>query len=231
MGENGSGKSAVSRTALDEDQTFVFADLAGFTALTEAHGNEQAADLAAEFADLVRELLPAHGAKEVKAIGDAMMLRVERADQAVLLGSGIVAETRSRSRFPAVHIGMDTGPATERGGDWFGATVNVAARVAGAAGGNEVLITEATHAAAGSVEKIEFARRPPQHFHNVSEPVGLFAVRGAGDSSGALPIDPVCRMAIDADHCAGCLIHNGVEYCFCSLECARAFASSPDTYT
>ena len=55
--------------------TFLFADLAGFTALTEAHGDEHAADLVAEFCSRVRALLPEHDAEEVKAIGDALMLR------------------------------------------------------------------------------------------------------------------------------------------------------------
>jgi class 3 adenylate cyclase len=56
-------------------QTFLFADLSGFTALTEAHGDEQAADLVGGFCVAVRQLLAAHQAQEVKTIGDALMLR------------------------------------------------------------------------------------------------------------------------------------------------------------
>ncbi len=65
--------------------TFLFADLAGFTALTEAHGDEEAADLAAEFFDCVRDLLPDYGGEEVKTIGDAVMVRCDRPDAAVEL--------------------------------------------------------------------------------------------------------------------------------------------------
>ena len=50
-------------------QTFLFADLSGFTALTEAHGDEQAADLVGGFCVAVRQLLDAHQAQEVKTIG------------------------------------------------------------------------------------------------------------------------------------------------------------------
>jgi adenylate cyclase len=53
-------------------QTFLFADLSGFTALTEAHGDEQAADLTGGFCVAVRGLLAEHQAHEVKAIGDAL---------------------------------------------------------------------------------------------------------------------------------------------------------------
>ena len=50
------------------EQTFAFADLAGYTALTEAHGDEQAADTAAEFFATIRALLADHDAEEVNAV-------------------------------------------------------------------------------------------------------------------------------------------------------------------
>jgi class 3 adenylate cyclase len=53
--------------------TFCFIDLAGFTALTEAHGDEDAADLATSFAVLARSAL-APGDQLVKTIGDAVLL-------------------------------------------------------------------------------------------------------------------------------------------------------------
>src|SRR5207248_4586217 len=55
--------------------TFLFADLAGFTALSEAHGDREAANVAAEFATAVRPLLPSRRAQEIKTIGDALMIR------------------------------------------------------------------------------------------------------------------------------------------------------------
>ena len=57
------------------------------------------------------------------------------------------------------------------------------------------------------------------------------AVRQGAHSSSGLPIDPVCRMAVDPWHGAGRLTHEGVEYCFCSLGCAGAFAQHPNRYT
>src|SRR5438445_10056453 len=66
--------------------TFMFADIAGFTALTEAHGDEQAATLVADFGDGVKSELPAFGGTQIKTIGDALMLRIDDPRQAVLLG-------------------------------------------------------------------------------------------------------------------------------------------------
>lgn len=66
---------------------------------------------------------------------------------------------------------------------------------------------------------------------NVAKPVALFeAHRRAERSPEGLPIDPVCRMAVDPEHEAGTLRHDGVRYHFCSLECARAFTEAPDRY-
>ena len=213
-------------------QTFLFADLSGFTALTEAHGDEQAADLVGGFCVAVRQLLDAHQAQEVKTIGDALMLRTGDAAAAIRLGLCIVHDVGARHGFPLVRVGMHTGPAVERGGDWFGATVNLAARVSAAAGGGEALLTEVTKAAVGQVAGVELRERGRWSFRNVAAPVPMYAaIRQGAHSVSGLPIDPVCRMAVDPWHGAGRLTHQGVEYCFCSLGCAGAFAKHPSRYT
>jgi adenylate cyclase len=212
------------------EHTFLFADLAGFTALTEAHGDEESADLAGEFFAAVRDLLGEHGAEEIKTIGDAVMLRAASAGNAVRLGLAIVSEVGAQHGFPGIRVGMHTGPATERSGDWFGATVNIAARVSGAAGSGEVLVTDATRAA-GDGEHIDFHERGRREFKNVAEPLLIYAavVKGGGNPT-ELPTDPVCRMAVEPARCAGYLIHEGIEYHFCSLRCAQAFAAAPERH-
>jgi adenylate cyclase len=213
-------------------QTFLFADLSGFTALTEAHGDEQAADLVGGFCGAVRRLLAAHQAQEVKTIGDALMLRSADAAAAIQLGLCIVHDVGAQHGFPLVRVGMHTGPAVERWGDWFGATVNLAARVSAAAAGGEALVTAATRDAAGELAGMELRERGRWTFRNVTEPVPVYAaVRQGARSSAGLPIDPVCRMAVDPWHSAGRLTHQGVEYCFCSLGCAGTFAQHPARYT
>jgi len=213
-------------------QTFLFADLSGFTALTEAHGDEQAADLVGGFCVAVRRLLAAHQAQEVKSIGDALMLRTGDAAAAIRLGLCIVHDVGAQHGFPLVRVGMHTGPAVERGGDWFGATVNLAARLSAAAAGGDALLTATTRTAAGDVHGVELRERGRWTFRNVTEPVPVYAaVRQGARSPAGLPIDPVCRMAVDPWHSAGRLTHEGVEYCFCSLGCAGAFAQHPATYT
>ena len=93
--------------------TFLFADIAGFTALTEAHGDEQAAQLVADFCDAVRAELPSFGATQIKTIGDALMLRIVDPAQAVLLGLRIAHDSLSGHGAPAVRVGLHHGPAIE----------------------------------------------------------------------------------------------------------------------
>jgi class 3 adenylate cyclase len=214
------------------EHTFLFADLAGFTALTEAHGDEDAAELAGDYSEQVRKLLPDHDADLVKTIGDAVMVRVAKADAAVDLGLRIVHELGARHGAPPVRVGIHTGPAVERAGDWYGATVNIAARVSGLAAGGEVLVTAATRSAAGDPEGVEFRARGSHELKNVREPVLVHAAsRTAARDDEGLEIDPVCRMSVDPGRAAGKLVYEGDEYCFCSLECAARFASSPSEYT
>jgi len=212
------------------EQTFAFADLAGFTALTEAHGDEQAADLAAEFSRSAADLLSRHGAVQIKTIGDALMLRVDEPAEAITLGLALTGELMAEHGYPAIRVGMHTGPAVERSGDWFGAAVNLAARISGLAAGSEVLLSQATMAQAGEVDGVRFDERGQQRLRNVSEPITIFAALSESRAPRESLIDPVCRMAIDPCRAAGTLTHEEREYHFCSLACAARFAADPETY-
>lgn len=215
-----------------DSQTFLFADLAGFTALTSAMGDESAADVAADFSERVRELASDHGSECIKAIGDAVMVRSTEAVGAIRLAICLANDVGGRHFFPTVRVGMHTGPAIERDGDWFGGTVNLAARVSGEARGGEVLLTDTTRDAAGTVEGIELREHGRRVLKNIHDPVVLYAAAPEGKTKAdGLPMDPVCRMAVDPTHCAGILRHKGTEYHFCSLACASAFGADPARFT
>lgn len=212
------------------EATFVFADVAGFTAITEVHGDEAAADLVARFGTRVSTCTAAHGAELVKTVGDAVMLRVERAADAVVLALVIVHELMRDHGVPVVRAGMHSGPALERGGDWFGASVNIAARVAAEAAGGEVLVSEQTRTQAGEIERVVFVARGVRRLRNVREPLALFAATRTDADDPRLVIDPVCRMALDPDRAAGTLRHAEESFYFCSLACVGEFARDPAAY-
>jgi adenylate cyclase len=121
--------------------TFLFADLVAFTRFTARHGDERAADVATAFARDVGALAGAYGCEVVKSVGDGVLVRGEDSGAAIALARRIVA-LAAQSHLPPLRVGLDTGPAVRRGGDWFGSTVNTASRVTAAACAGELLMTE-----------------------------------------------------------------------------------------
>ncbi len=213
-----------------EQLTFLFADLAGFTALTEAHGDERAAELATEFCKRMGRLAAEFGGEITKTIGDAAMIRCGSASAAIELGLRIVESEGRRTDFPAVRVGMNSGPAVQANGDWFGNTVNVAARVAALAAAGEVALTKATFDLAADLEDVEFEHLGYRTLRNVHQPVGLLRASHKGTSVGEVTVDPVCRMAIADHEGIGSLCFAGRTFHFCSMACAHRFAADPQRY-
>ena len=211
------------------DSTFLFADIAGYSALTEAHGDEAAADLAADFSRGVADAAGEQG-EVVKTIGDAVMLRFDDAGEAVRLGLRIPHEVWTGHGLPAAAVGMHRGAAVERHGDWFGSAVNVAARLAGLAAGGEVLVSRTVREAAGAVPGVHFEDQGEKSLRNLAAPVGVFAAEL--DEHPSLPeqVDPVCRMMVAAGREAGRREHGGAEYRFCSSECLERFVADPESH-
>jgi adenylate cyclase len=217
---------------MTDSATFGFADIAGFTALTEAHGDEAAFALVGDFIKAVKKELPAVGGEHVKTIGDAVMLRIPNPGDAIALGLCIANDLMLDHGAPAVRVGLHHGPAVESEGDYFGASVNLAARVSALASGGEVLVTGGTAALVPDLEGVFYESRGRQALKNVAEPIEVFAAMRMGSSTdGPLPMDPVCRMVVDPERAAGRLIHDGEAYFFCSLSCAGTFAQQPERYS
>jgi adenylate cyclase len=210
--------------------TFLFADIAGFTALTEAHGDEQAVQLVEDFASAVQAELPPVDGEYVKTVGDALMLRVPDPADAVRLGLWITRNALRGHQAPSVRVGCNHGSAVERAGDYFGTTINVAARVSALARGGELLVTGNTAALAPDLEGVLYESRGRQALRNVAEPVEIFAVVGVDENADHLAIDPVCQMAVDPERAIGRLTLEGKAYYFCSLTCVAAFAQHSERY-
>jgi class 3 adenylate cyclase len=147
--------------------TFLFADLVGFTRFTVKHGDDRAAELAVSFQERVCSLAASLGCHVIKTIGDAVMVRSDNSHAALELGRGIL-DLAEHERFPLVRVGIDTGPAVERNNDWFGSTVNTAARVTSAANAGELLMTERTRDACAGACELELRERGRHHLEGLS---------------------------------------------------------------
>jgi adenylate cyclase len=159
------------------------------------------------------------------------MLRIPAPDDAVLLGLRIAHDLMTEHGAPAVRVGLHHGPAVERNGDYFGTSVNLAARVSALASGGEVLLTGQTAALVPDLGGVLYESRGRQTLRNVAEPIEIFAALRVGETTvGRLPVDPVCRMVVDPERAAGRLVHEGDAYFFCSLSCAGEFARHPERF-
>jgi class 3 adenylate cyclase/YHS domain-containing protein len=205
-----------------------FVDLAGFTALTEAHGDSEAADLVERFVAMA-EAEAAEDDRVVKSIGDAVLLQSPSGHRVLEFAARLMRRCGTEPGFPLSRGGVHSGPVVGRGGDVFGSTVNVAARIAGQAHGGQLLLShevrsEVTGDGTEVVDLGEF------DFRNVTGLVHLYELR-LGLDHGCAGIDPVCRMRVERDSAAGRLRHRGKDYWLCSLACAKRFASDPDAFT
>jgi adenylate cyclase len=132
--------------------TIVFADLAGYTRMTEEEGEEEALSAVERFVDAVENTLP-DDARIIKTIGDEVM--IVSPDPAAMVDWAVGFQQLLTER-PRPRIGMHFGEALYRDGDYYGRSVNMASRVAARSAGGEVLVTRPVVEAAGS--HLEFER-------------------------------------------------------------------------
>ena len=118
-----------------------FLDISGYTRLTEERGDEAAAELAATLAGLVRRSSQGHGGQAVKWLGDGVMFFFPDPGQSVLAALDMVAGVAAHA-LPPARVGIQAGPVVFQEGDYFGRTVNAAARIAEYARPGEVLVTQ-----------------------------------------------------------------------------------------
>jgi adenylate cyclase len=210
---------------VSQTYTFAFVDLAGFTALTDAHGDQVASDHVQLFTALAQAAL-AGETLVVNVVGDAVLLAAEDVDDALTTTLSLLEACNAEPQFPLSRAGIHTGTAVRQGADFFGAGVNVAARVTARAGGGQLLLTEVPAQRARLSGKT-LHDLGSSRLRNVSQPVELFRIDIAG---GEQVVDPVCRMTVEQHSAAGTLTFQGRDYWFCSLACAGTFATDPATH-
>ena len=157
-----------------------FVDLAGYTRLTETQGDDLAARSAARLAELADVAARPRGGRLVKLLGDGAMLHFHEPRGAVLATLDLIAAIREAG-LPPGHAGISAGPVVARDGDYFGHTVNLAARLSAAADPGIVLATRDVVEAVGHDDPdAQFAAVGELEFKNVGQPVAAFRVERAG---------------------------------------------------
>jgi class 3 adenylate cyclase/YHS domain-containing protein len=212
------------------EATFCFVDIAGYTALTDSHGEVAAANLIDDFSELIRISVGPLGQIQ-ELIGDCAFLVFPDPFAARDALSALYKVIANRASFPIIRAGLHHGPALLRENRYYGSTVNLAARVAAQAKGGQILGTK--HIVdilneAGS-PNVEVEHLGLVSLKNFPQPVDLYEIVLSGFSHD-YAIDPVCKMQVDKRHAAGELHFNGDKYWFCSLSCIERFAKEPASY-
>ena len=204
----------------------IFADLAGYTALTDVHGDFSAADIAQRFFDLTEGVL-AGDARIVKTIGDAVMVVASDPRQALQIGLDLLHAVHREPYFPGLRVGVHYGPVVERNEDLFGSTVNVAARLTAHARVGQLLTTSVIASLLTELGHLTTVSLGPTVLKNVAEAVDVCWVADHTIGATSQVLDPICRMFVDADSAPARLPWNDRIWHFCSFDCARTFAEDP----
>jgi class 3 adenylate cyclase len=143
----------------------------------EEQGDEAAAELASDLASVVQESSRTHGGRPVKWLGDGVMFHFSDPGAAIRSGLELVEQTEKALSVPA-RIGINAGAVIVQEGDYFGRTVNVAARIADYAKPHEVLVSDEAKRNAG-VADVEFELVGDVSLKGVSRSVRLHRARRA----------------------------------------------------
>jgi class 3 adenylate cyclase/YHS domain-containing protein len=212
------------------EATFCFVDIAGYTALTDTHGEHAAADLLDEFSAMVRASVESSGRLQ-SLTGDCAFLVFPDPLVAKDALSRLYMTIADRGNFPVVRAGLHHGTALLREDRHFGSTVNLAARVAAQATGGQILCTRQVADALieAQTPDVEIEHQGSFSLKNLPHPVDLYEVVLSG-CTREYAIDPVCKMQVDKRRAAGDLHFDKRTYWFCSLACVERFARQPLSY-
>jgi adenylate cyclase len=124
-----------------------FADMVGFTMLSQQLSEEELAALVSRFEDVAHDTVTAGGGRVVKMIGDEVMFVTDTAVDAARIGLALAEAHADDELLSDVRVAVAVGPVLVQDGDFYGPVVNLASRAAGIAAPGSVLVTDEFHAA------------------------------------------------------------------------------------
>jgi adenylate cyclase len=166
-------RAGLARRRPDRPPAIAFLDLTGYTKLTEERGDRAAAELAARLVEIVHEFAHRRGGRPVKLLGDGVMFHFPEPAQGVWCGLELV-DRLPRVGLPRARMGMDSGLVVFQDGDYFGRTVNIAARITDYARPGEVLVSDQVVADAHPLEAVRFEPVGPVSLKGLSTPITLY---------------------------------------------------------
>jgi class 3 adenylate cyclase len=172
---------------------FLFADLRGYTQFAATRGDRAAAELLDRYRTLVREQVARHAGAEVRTEGDSFYILFTSVSEAVQCALAIAGAARQASLDdPAlplnVGIGVHFGETVDTAEGSVGSAVNLAARLASAAGPNEVLVSEVVRSLTGTSSDLRTTSAGRRRLKGFAEPVQVY--RASAAAGTAVPRRP-----------------------------------------
>ncbi|MBW3660178.1 MAG: adenylate/guanylate cyclase domain-containing protein [Gemmatimonadetes bacterium] len=166
----------ITRSREEPARTIAFLDLSGYTRLTEEAGDACAAEHGGLLVEIALSRCAITDGRVVKTLGDGVMLRFHEPEEAVVACLDIVARAEEAG-LPPARAGIATGPVVQREADYFGRTVNLAARLVDAAGPGQVVVSESVVESA--VGRVAFRSVGAPLLEGFRTPVSAFAASRA----------------------------------------------------
>jgi adenylate cyclase len=158
---------AAAPAAGDRPLTVGFADLVGFTALSQSIAARERAAIVDRFEALAYEHIPERGGRVVKMIGDEVMFAHDDGAHAADIAVALVEACARDSLVPDVRIGLASGPTLSWEGDLYGPTVNLASRLVNFARPGTVLISDELGARLADDPRFELRHLRPVRLQGV----------------------------------------------------------------
>ena len=159
------------KAAVTLERTVGFADLVGSTEAVRTGSVAELAHKVRRFEELVWDIVAGAGGRVVKLIGDEAMFVIDGAPPACQIALDLI----QRSPYP-VRVGLAKGKVVGLFGDYYGETVNLAARLAGVAEASTAVVSDSVRTAAS--ESFRFEPEPARDLKGFVEPVRAHRLDG-----------------------------------------------------
>jgi adenylate cyclase len=201
----------------------LMADLSGFTAMTEVHGSEMAAQMIDKYVSLVKSSLKGQSVM-LERVGDQVVVISPDPDDLAETALALIESSGREKNFLSIHAGLHYGNVLELAGNYYGSTINLTARIAAKARQGKVLCSKNFIDALSQTGRFRYIYHGKFNFRNVLEAKEIIELLPVE----AINIDekyicPVCHMQLDQNEISYEYIHDGEAYYFCSEECKALF--------
>ena len=183
-----------------ETLTVGFADMVGFTAISQQLDERELAGIVDRFESVAYDTIAENGGRIVKMIGDEVMFVSDDPASGAMIASTLAEVYGDDEAMPDVRVGLATGPVLAREGDYFGPTVNLASRIVNIAYAGSAVVSDEIHEALEGDDRFGWKALRPRRLKGIGwTPLWVLTGPGEGSSRTGLPAEVARRMRARRD--------------------------------